>query len=115
MEPIPVYFDLVERSTIIIKPKQPFFEWLKSIDNEDDFSDLKDETDVYLIPDFETKEEITRWLKKNFDMIFCDQMNHWYTNEEIWTQKRTFKVFCDWFDFSIHTTIWDTLDEPIEK
>jgi len=115
MDPIPVFFDLIHRSAIIVKPKQPFFDWLKSIDHEDDFSDLRDETDVYLIPDYESVDQAENWLRKNFDQIFCDQMNHWYTDEDIWTKNRTFKKFNNWFEYSLHTMIWDTLEEPIRK
>ena len=115
MDPIPVFFDPIHRSAIIVKPKQPFFDWLKTIDNEDDFSDLRDETDVYLIPDFDSVDQAENWLKKNFDLIFCDQMNHWYTDEDIWTPNRTIKKFRDWFDYSLHTMIWDTIDGPIRK
>jgi len=115
MEPIPVYFDHIHRAAVVIKPKQPFFDWLKSIDPDDDFSDLKDVTDVYLIPDFDSDDQAEIWLKKNYDHIFCDQMNHWYTDEDLWSLNRTFKKFKDWFDYSLHTMIWDTIEGPIRK
>jgi hypothetical protein len=36
-------------------------------------------------------------------------------DETVWVKNRTFKLFKDWFDYSIHTMIWDTMDEPIDK
>jgi hypothetical protein len=71
--------------------------------------------DVYLLPDFEEIAQMERWLKKNFDDIFCDQLNNWYTDEDVWPQKRTFKMFKEWFDYSLHTMISDTQDGPITK
>jgi hypothetical protein len=114
MEPIPVFFDLVHRSALSVIPKRPFIDWLKSID-DDDYSDLFNDTDLYLIPDFEEESQIEKWLIKNYDMIFCDQMNHWYTDEDIWVKDRTFKLFKQWFDYSVFTMVWDTLEGPIKK
>ena len=48
-------------------------------------------------------------------MIFCDQMNHWYTDQKLWARNRTFKMFQEWFDLSFHTMIWDTLDGAIDE
>ena len=116
MEPILVYFDFINRTALVVRPKKPFFDWLKKIDPEDDpLQDFMDDSDVYLLPNFEDHEEMENWLKKNYDQIFCDQMNHWYTDEDLWIQKRTFKLFNEWFDYSMHTMIWDTLDKPVSK
>ena len=54
-------------------------------------------------------------VEKNFDQIFVDQMNYWYTLESMWVQNRTFKMFKEWFDYSLYMMILDTLEEPIEK
>jgi hypothetical protein len=73
MNPIPVYFDFINRTALIIKPKKPFFDWLKSIDPEDDvLDDYMDDPDVYLLPDYEEIDQMENWLKKNFDAIFRD-------------------------------------------
>lgn len=114
MNPIPEYFDFINRTALIIKPKKPFFEWLKSIDPKDDvLDDYMDDPDVNLLPDFEEIDQIENWIKKNFDAIFRDQMNQWYTEEDLWVQNRTLKLFNKWFEYSMHTMIWDTLNKPI--
>ena len=115
MEPIISYFENVRRTAIVIKPKQPFLDWLKSIDPSDDDPKLLNETDVYLLPDFEEVKQMENWLKKNFDSIFSDQLNNWYLDEPCWVQNRTFKMFKEWFDYSLHTMIYDTVDKPIQK
>jgi hypothetical protein len=48
-----------------------------------------DDPDVYLLPDFEEIDQMESWLKKNFDAIFRDQMNHWYTDEDLWIYPAT--------------------------
>jgi hypothetical protein len=115
MNMIPVFFENVDRSAMIIIPKKPFHEWLISIEADNLDTESWKESTVYLLPDFELEEDMEKWLKKNFDQIFCDQMNNWYTDEVCWISKRTYKLFKEWFDFSLHTMIMDTLEDPIEK
>ena len=115
MEPIPIYFENVRRSALVLKPKQPFKDWLVSLDSGDIKVDITNNSDVYLLPDFEELKQIESWLKRNYDQIFCDQMNNWYVDDSVWIQNRTYRIFKEWFDYSIHTMIWDTMDIPIEK
>jgi hypothetical protein len=115
MDPIPVFFENVKRCALILKPKKPFFDWLNSIDPIDSELTVHDDSAVYLLPDFEEKSQIQNWLKKNFDELFCDQLNNWYIDDTLWVKNRTFEMFKEWFDYSMHTMIWDTLEEPIEK
>jgi hypothetical protein len=115
MEPLYYYFDNVKRTALIIKRKQPFLDWLVLYDPNDNKPSLLEESDVYLLPNFDEKSQMENWLKKNFDDIFSDQLNNWYTDETMWVQNRTFKLFKTWFDYSLHTMIYDTLEEPIEK
>ena len=115
MQQIPVFYENVRRTALIIKPKEPFFDWLTSVDKTTVVKESEQDHDVYLLPDFETIEEMEKWLKTNFDDLFTDQMNNWWTDENSLVQNRNFKMFKEWFDFSMHTMIWDTLEEEIEK
>ncbi len=114
MEPFSYYFESVKRTALIIKYKKPFYDWLTFMDPVDKNHHDTDH-DVYLLPDFEEVSQMEKWLNKNFDSIFCDQLNNWYTDETVWPQKRTFKIFKEWFDYSLHTMISDTQDGPIDK
>jgi hypothetical protein len=113
---IPNNFENVERTAIVIKPKQPFWDWLISHDPDQDLPHfIIIDPEIYLLPDFEEIDEMKKWLKKHFDTIFCDQMNHWYTDTNLWVNNRTHKMFLEWFDISFHTMLWDTLDSHIDK
>ena len=48
------------------------------------------EATVYLLPDFETIQEIETWLKKNFVELFAEQLFQWYIDESMWPQNRTY-------------------------
>jgi len=121
MEAFIEYFDNVRRTALVLKHKQPFINWLKKLDDDDSedsnatYDELLNDTDVYLLPDFDERKQMENWLKKNFDDIFADQMNHWYMDETVWVQNRTFKMFKEWFDYSLHTMVWDTQEKPITK
>lgn len=73
------------------------------------------EGDIYLLPDFETTQQMESWLKKNFDELFSEQLHNWYTDESMWPQNRTFKMFGEWFSYSLYTMIFDTQKGFIEK
>lgn len=111
-----IEFANVKRTALVLKPRQAFWNWVKSIDPEFDRVPLDDnEPDVYLLPDYETKEQMERWLKKNFDELFTEQMNNWYVDDSLWAQNRTFKLFNEYFDYSLHTMVWDGVEGAIQK
>lgn len=111
---IPYYFDSIDRNAIIVKPKKPFYDWLHSL-YEKSPKLGKEENNVYLIREMVSNEEVRKWIKKNFDQIFINELNDWNTNEEGWPQKRTFKMFEEWFEVEINSMILDLEDEPIFK
>jgi hypothetical protein len=106
----------LKRAAIVVKPRKPFWDWLIRQDPDQELPHyIINDPEIYLIPDFEEVGQMKKWMKKNFDMIFCDQMNHWYTDRKLWASNRTFETFQQWFDLSFHTMIWDTLDSAIDK
>jgi len=50
----------VNRSAMVVRPKQPFLEWRRSVDptsSELTLQELAQEPDVYLIPECESEED----------------------------------------------------------
>ncbi len=109
MEPIPVLYDEISRSAVAIKPRQPFLDWTNALSPE--FLSPDSEGTVYLIKALDRNEDVEKWLKRNYKKIFDNELNGQYTGEEAWPQKRDWKLFTQWFDFSTHTFVVDTLDE----
>lgn len=108
-------FGNLNRSAIVIKYKQPFLDWLNSQESDFQFDPASRESNIYLLPDLETHEAMEKWLQKNFDLLFTEELFGWYMNDECWPQNRTYNLFRDWFDYSLHTMIFDTLKSPIKK
>jgi len=115
MEPLLYYYDSINRNAIIVKPKKPFYNWLKGIYNDEEFTSLKEENTVYLIREMDSNQDILKWLSKNFDGIFVNELNDWYTDEAGWPQNRTFKKFNEWFDVEINSMVLDLEEFPVEK
>ena len=114
IEPIPYFFDSINRDAIVVKPKQPLFDWINSI-YPDSPVKAADEGTVYLVKEKDSNEAIEKWLKKNFDNIFQNELNNWHTDEKDKKKKRTYKLFTDWFDIEIHSMILDLEESAITK
>lgn len=115
LEPIPYYYEPINRNAIVVKPKRPFFDWLKAIFPEDDPMKAKEENNIYLIREMDGSPSIKRWIKANFDNLFENELNDWYTDEKVWPQNRTYKLFQEWFDVEIHCMILDLEEFPVTK
>jgi hypothetical protein len=105
----------LKRSALVLtKKKNPFYVWLASIQTgKSEVNDL--ETEVYLLPDYEEIHQMENWVKQNFDLIFQDQMNNWNIDEDLWVKNRTYQMFKEWFDYTLHTMVFDMEDGDIEK
>ncbi len=114
IEPIPYFYDSINRNAIVVKPKQALFDWVNSIYPDSPIK-APDEATVYLIKEKDSNEEIEKWLQKNFDNIFQNELNNWHTDEKDWVEKRTYKLFTEWFDVEIHSMILDLEETAITK
>ena len=116
MEPIPYFFDSIDRNAVIVKPKKPFYNWVDSLYPDDDPSvNRKDEFNIYLVQEMDSNEEVRRYIELHFESIFANELNDWNTDEDKWPANRTFKMFIDWFDMEINSMILDLEEYEITK
>ncbi len=115
MEPIPFFYDSIDRNAIIIRPKEPFFNWVNSVYPEDENVNEKPEDNIYLVHEMDSNEEIREWIKSNYEMIFVNELNDWYTKEDKWPANRTFKMFSEWFEVEICSMVLDLEEYEITK
>ncbi|MCP5494429.1 MAG: hypothetical protein H7A23_07715 [Leptospiraceae bacterium] len=116
-EPKMIEFDLTYYSAITVKPKQPFWDWDAQIspDEQMDEQEKEEFIDVFLLPDFEAKEEMEDFLKKNFDSYFTQLLNSMYTEPKIWPEKRTYQMFLEWFEITFSPMVWIDEEELIKE
>lgn len=113
-EPIPYFYDSINRNAIVVKPRKPFFDWINYLYPDSPVTGIT-EANIYLVREKDNNDQIEKWIKKNFDQIFVNELNNWHTLENDWPQKRTFKLFKEWFDYEIHSMIYDLEETDIEK
>ncbi|HEY6247433.1 MAG TPA: hypothetical protein VIX17_26020 [Pyrinomonadaceae bacterium] len=107
----------INRSLIIVKAKQPFLDWLHSLDPEDDheLDDINSEPTAYLIPEYETPEEQEDIIKWCADFVFEYELWSWYTDEDMWPVGRDAAMFKEWFDVEFHSIVQDVVgDIPLK-
>ena len=84
-------------------------------DEDEDTKMMSQDLAVYLVPSIDTIEEMEVWLRKNYDIIFREQLSTSINCGELLVDNRTFKMFKEWFDYSLHSEIWDTVNDEIFK
>ncbi len=114
-EPIPYFFDSINRIAIIVRPKKPFFTWINSVFPENRPIHENEENNIYLIHEKDSNDLILKWIKKKFDIIFTNELNDWCTEENAWPKNRDYKMFSEWFDIEISSMILDLEDDPVTK
>lgn len=118
---IPYFFEALNRQAFVVKIKKPFLDWVNSTASRlgDDAvigpEIASDSSTVYLVREMDHVDGMQRWLKKNFDDIFVNELNNWFTDENLWPANRTYKMFCDWFEVSEHIMVLDLEDTPLDK
>lgn len=106
----------LNRSALVVKPRQPFLEWLHAADPTSGsltLPDLSREPTIYLIPECDTPTDVEAVLQELCDEIFCEQLEGWYTDTDAWPEDRSFDVFCRWFDYQHHSMLVDLCDEQL--
>jgi hypothetical protein len=102
----------INRSAIIIKPLQPFLDWLNNLYPNEEMGDIRD-INTYLVTD--EIEDLETYLKKKFDKFFIMELEAWHTNKKEWPQKRNYKMFKLWFRVETSQMIYDLEKKPILK
>jgi hypothetical protein len=104
---------MVNRSALLVKPAQPFLDWLHRVDPTSaqlKLEDLAREPTIYLLPEWETEEEALEHLAAVSSEIFEEQLNGWYRVPSVWPDDRELNAFLRWFDCSFHSVVVDLCD-----
>ena len=107
----------LNRSAIVLTPKKPFLDWIRGADpsnRELTMADLENDPSVYLFPAFSFDHEMVDHLKVSCAEIFGQELESWDRMQESWRKDRSFAVFQRWFDYRIHSMIFDLGDERLE-
>jgi hypothetical protein len=109
-----IFMEYVNRSLAIIKPRQPFYDWLKDMPDWDfdlSLETLRVDCTALLLPEFEEPEGAVGYIDEIFERVFEMELASWYEDERVWPQKRSLKMFWEWFDVELHSMVIDATDE----
>ncbi len=109
----------IERSVAVIKPKEPFLEWINAsftdLPQELTMESIRIDCNSYLIPEIEEIEDGINYVDERFDDLFALELASWTDDESIWPKERNLKMFWEWFDVEIHPTTIDMVEEDSDK
>lgn len=105
----------VERSAFILKAKPPFVKWREAHDLDFLNSENELEDTIYLIKDIDTIKDANSWLKINFERILANEFIAHGVAPEKWPEKRTFKLFNEYFEVQFRNWVMDLESEPVRK
>ena len=107
----------INRYALIVRPKKPFLDWVNFIDPENQLTleEIRDEPNVYLIPEIEDPAKQQKYLEENCETIFRHKLYGFYTDEELFPKDLSWRFFVEWFDYEILSMLIDTLNKPIRK
>ena len=106
---------IINREAVTVKPRQPFFDWLNTINYTGDKSQHENDLSIYLVTETGSLERIHDQVKYQFDKIFENELWNWEENEDKWPQNRTYKMFTEWFELSIQSTLYDLANHPLDR
>jgi hypothetical protein len=106
----------INRFAVVIKPKQPFVDWLHSVDADSrdiTLEDVMEDSSVYLLPQRDYEDDMLEVLRMTSREIFSQELAAWFEDLEIWPRDLSFGAFRRWFEFEIHSMVIDLSDEPL--
>jgi hypothetical protein len=91
--------DSINRQVAIIKPKQPYVNWINSLPGtveSETVDKLQADCTALLLPHFDTHQGSLNYVKKIYRNIFEYELYGWYTDENAWPKThfpRPFLIF----------------------
>ena len=77
--------------------------------------EISEDNLTFLIPEFDGPDEATEYIRKRYGLILEWAFGGWAPTEELWPEKRNWKMLNEWFDIEIHSEVFDLAEGTIEK
>ena len=103
---------LINRAIAVIKPRQPFIDWVDSLEVDQPrltLAQARSDIKALLIPEPERR----RFIELNYAFIFEDELTVWSRDKARWPDPRPLSLFIEWFDVEIHNMVFDLGEDKI--
>lgn len=105
---------MINRAALLLRYKEPAVRWINAADPSPSdhavtLAEVNEERTVYLIEDIagEDPEIWDDWLQGNYENLFENELDGWYTDPALWPQNRSLALFLEWFEPERHTVVID--------
>jgi hypothetical protein len=109
----------INRGLMLVRPRQPFLDWIRSIDEAPEIlelEDIQDDCTTYLVPEFDSADDEPAVIAWCWDVVFEQELFSWFTDESLWPANRTQDMFMEWFEIEFNTLVFDLVDDlPLER
>ena len=107
----------VERAVLLVKLKQPYLDWTKSLPDPGEFTleSLNRENHAYLIPDHDTPQDFEQIMLDLHQEILEIELGSWCTDNTLWPKTRDYQTFRKCFDLEVHSIVLDPYEDAIEE
>jgi len=110
--------ELINRGVVVIKPKQPFLDWLQrdpTMPSLVTLEYLRAECLTFLVPDLDHDEAVLNYLNPLKPLLFEMELAGWNRDPTTWPEERTAEVFDVWFEIEVHSMVYDLVNAPVKK
>lgn len=108
--------NMINRAVAVIKPRQPYLDWAKSIPGlagDVTLDELRTDCITILIPNFDAVAESRAFIAGLSVNLFEMELGAWDRHPMTWPEDRSYERFCEWFDVEIHSIVVDASDGDI--
>jgi len=109
---------LVNRTALIIKPKQPYIDWANSFEDGGPEYDQAEpiEHNIYLVEDVSDDHvDVETIVRPYYRDIFEEELAGWDQLEENWPSNRGFDIFLNWFEVEVYSMILDLINKQLRS
>ena len=110
----------INRAVLVVKVAEPFIDWLLDVSKkydkpeyrvkrEDIITDGYDSKNIYLLPECDEPGGHMKYIRKHCKKIFENELWDWCMDSKKWPEDKSWEAFKKWFDFEVHTMVFDML------
>lgn len=114
----------LNRAAVVLRFKQPYVDWAQLAGpcpcSDFSLADANEDGEIFLIPSYDSPvdavdgtEDAIKWVEKRWKMFFEHFLDSWIQDESAWPEKRTLKMFREWFEVECRSIVWDMGHEPL--
>lgn len=107
----------VNRSVLVVRPRQPYLDWVHSLDEEGKkfkLDDLRRDCTSYLVPELLDEPQKDEILRRIYKDVFEHELWAWMRDPAVWPRKRDLATFKAWIEVEFCSVTLDVVGRAIE-